>query len=462
MNKTAILFFALLCAVAVSAQDQKKPADGGLAGGKKAVEVFTKKKLDDEFLKRKKEGWSPVILPNISASTDIGFLGGLIGGFCYNGTRDNPYFEYSPYILAVTAAAAGSTKGAQGYALQFDAPYIGNTPLRLMGSGGYSKNLLDTYYGRDSGTNRHLLTRYGASYGNFARYQKRFLNASDPLNPLSPLYTKPVNNRFNNYKNEQFNGYLMAMVEIFKYLSFSVGYGFELVDIKTWAGRKFDCDAGRNVISAQTLIDLDPDAMFDPRKAFISLARAGVAFSTIDYEPDPHNGVLIDYTILVSSKYIGSDVSYLRHTFGARFYYSPVYQFTIAARIAYTATTGHVPFYDLGMFSFFYNPSTWQLIRGYRLGRFIGIAMTMGNLELRWQFVEFKILKQRFALKLAAFVDAGCGFSDWKDPFTTWNRYHLGYGPGLMISYNLSTILSFYYGFSKEDQTFNFGFGYSF
>jgi hemolysin activation/secretion protein len=60
-------------------------------------------------------------------------------------------------------------------------------------------------------------------------------------------------------------------------------------------------------------------------------------------------------------------------------------------------------------------------IRGYRQDRFVGPIEAVGNLELRWTFVHFSLLKQRFSLQIAPLYDVGRVFdrggfssSNWK------------------------------------------------
>jgi outer membrane protein assembly factor BamA len=198
----------------------------------------------------------------------------------------------------------------------------------------------------------------------------------------------------------------------------------------------------------------------------VSRVRFGIAFDTTDYRPDPRNGVLIDYTINISTKYLGADFSFFRHTFGVHGYYSPVRQFTFAARIAYTTTSGSVPFSELGTFSFILGEQSGlgneTTLRGYQAQRFIGRTMTIGNLEVRWEFIEFRLFKQLFALKLIGFVDAGSVFNNPGEPFKVWSHYHIGYGPGFAIAWNQSIILRLYMGFSKEDMSIGLNFGHAF
>lgn len=46
-------------------------------------------------------------------------------------------------------------------------------------------------------------------------------------------------------------------------------------------------------------------------------------------------------------------------------------------------------------------------LRGYRANRFLGRSLWFANAELRARVTEFRVARQRFALGVAPFVDAG-------------------------------------------------------
>ncbi len=432
----------------------------------KIRKIFIGNKLADRILKDKQEGWSPIIIPILNYKTlrSAGF--GLTGGATYNGHKGDPYFDYAPFAYGIAAQAFYSLTGEQDYYFSLNIPYFLNSPIQIIASFEYDKLPNATYYGISTAINDRLITRYGARYRSYDRYDKRFLSAYDPFNPVSPLYTEKVNYAFNDYNYTMLMGSLAGILNIAKYFKVLMGYVFKKVDVSSWTGRRFDIPPARDAITSPTLIDLDPAVFLQKRHGLISNVKFGVGLDTRDYPPDPKEGILVDYTLNVCSEYLGSTFSYTRSTAGARFYFSPVEQLTFAARIGYTTVTGRTPFYELGTFSFLMeeqaglgNDST---LRGYQYNRFIGYTMTVGNCEARWEFVRFILLEQKFALKLIAFVDAGSVFKHPLEPFKKWSDYHIGYGPGFILSYNLSTILHLYIGFSKEDMTISFDFNHAF
>jgi outer membrane protein assembly factor BamA len=80
------------------------------------------------------------------------------------------------------------------------------------------------------------------------------------------------------------------------------------------------------------------------------------------------------------------------------------------------------------------------------------------NIELRYRFLETKLGKQRFAVGLAPFVDAGTVRDRWQD--LNFNNIKFSYGAGLRIA-EPSTILSLIMEV-KEDSLFYFGIGQAF
>ncbi len=446
----------------MSAFSQKKEnGEGDIRKSEKELvpERARARKLNPEVLKRKKEGWYPGFVPIISYNSDDGFGGGLVAILFNNGERGDRYFDYAPYYFRLFAEAYATTYGRQTYILMLDMPFFLDSPFRIRATGKYYKQINANYYGIGNKMNRKLITRFGNKYSSYALYRKRFLTACDPLNPYFTFYPKPVNYKFNNYIIERPEAVFNLYLEGIRYLRVLTGLFFQKVDVYSWATKKFDTPDSKRVISAPTLVDLDPTIWRQKRHTWINMFRIGIGFDNRDYGPDPRNGFLIDFTVDYCSKYLGAGYNYVRYTFGARSYYSPVHALTFALRLAYTTTAGTVPFYKLGSFSFMYDEQQAlgnnRTLRGYPQTRFIGDTMTLGNLELRWEFYEFSVLKQHISLRLLGFVDAGSVFNNEREPFTVWSNYHIGYGGGMLIVWNQAAVIHFYAGFSGEDKSFS-------
>jgi hemolysin activation/secretion protein len=103
-----------------------------------------------------------------------------------------------------------------------------------------------------------------------------------------------------------------------------------------------------------------------------------------------------------------------------------------------------------------------RTIRGFRQDRFVGNVAAVANLEVRWTFVHFRVLKQLFSLQIAPLFDVGRIFdnvfagedfaSNWK-----WSA-----GGGLRIAWNRSTIIMVDGAASTEDVGIYVDFGMPF
>jgi hemolysin activation/secretion protein len=100
-----------------------------------------------------------------------------------------------------------------------------------------------------------------------------------------------------------------------------------------------------------------------------------------------------------------------------------------------------------------------RTLRGYRQDRFIGPVAAVANAEIRWTFVHFKLLQQRFSLQIAPLFDVGRVFDKVDFQFDNWKW---SAGGGLRVGWNRSTIIMFDLGASEEDLGFFIDFGMPF
>jgi outer membrane protein assembly factor BamA len=184
--------------------------------------------------------------------------------------------------------------------------------------------------------------------------------------------------------------------------------------------------------------------------------RIAVAFDTRDFEPDPNSGVLVELSAEIGSRVLGSQYDYVRALASVRGFYSPIpwlADLVIGGRAVLQGQTSGTPFFSMNNMPFT-EDNKWGLggfrtLRGYKQDRFVGPVMALLNLELRWTFVHFQVLRQKLALIAVPFFDVGASFDDLSR-FTLKTLKH-GQGGGLRIAWNQATIIYCDVAFSDED-----------
>ena len=411
-------------------------------------------RLSDEDLAKKIEGWYPTGLPLVNYDSDNGFGYGVRAYLYNNGTRDDEYFAYAPYKMQLYGQFYQTTNGYQYHEINLDMPYIFGTKFRIITSIAYDKKINANYFGQGADTAKGkltLFTTYPTAFERFDTYQD-YLDYADKDERYLKYY---------NYKYTKPSYFLNVYRDITQNLKFLIGLEVKKVTINTWSGKKFDGTSQETTLLEQ-LQPLGYDG------GWSNFARAGIYYDTRDYEPDPKTGYLIDYAFEISDNTLGSDYDFTRHTVQLQYYLPLLQSLTLALRAGYTDANGDTPFFELGYFGFSLNRRTGlgnnRTLRGYREQRFVGPTMTVANAELRWKFAEANPWGQNFQFKITAFYDVGNVYDKAADPFThpRFGDYHQGYGGGLVIAWNMATIVHFYYGMSKEDSSVSVDFSHTF
>jgi hemolysin activation/secretion protein len=102
----------------------------------------------------------------------------------------------------------------------------------------------------------------------------------------------------------------------------------------------------------------------------------------------------------------------------------------------------------------------YNTLRGFKQARFVGDAAAWANVELRWSFAETTFKNQHLRFMLVPFADAGRVFDSIGN--TTLKDWKADGGAGLRLVWNLSTVVSFDYGRSRESSFFNMELGHQF
>jgi hypothetical protein len=389
----------------------------------------------------KTEGGFPDALPLVGFDTNTGTGLGVGGHYTATGARTDPLFAYTPYRHRFYAQAYFTTGGFQQHVLSYDGIYVGDSPYRLRAMLSYERNIAANYFGTGAATLANL--NYGGR--SYATYDAAVTAAGQGYYHFT--YERPQGQVL--LERSLLGGRLRGLYGINVRYEAVRGYGPTTKLGADCAARLVSgCDGGWN-----------------------NTLRAGIAYDTRDFDPDPNSGVFIDTNGQWSAKGFGSIASYLRWTTAARIYVSPFPSLTdlvVAGRVLYSIQSAAVPFFAMNTLAMAGGTDDFsdqtglggeRTLRGYRQDRFIGLVDAAANIEVRWTFVKFALLKQLFSLQVAPFLDTGRVFDRVDFSLRDWK---VAGGGGLRIGWNRSTIVMLDYGMSREDTGFYIDFGMPF
>jgi outer membrane protein assembly factor BamA len=427
------------------------------------------KKLEPGILEKKKRGWYFTGMPLLNYSTDYG-LGYGAGVYCfYNGADENAGFDETPYFTRIYGQFFQTTGGWSQHQLTWDQFRLFGSTLRVRAAMTYESKINANYFGVGSRTTaRNLEDANLTTHDTWKAYYRHFLK-DDRMSFAGGKWWHFVNYKYNSYRSTEPNGYLNFFgklpgdVPVLKYIEYMAGFQGEHVSIRRWDLRGYNVNGRRFVELNPTKLNLERPRGY--RGGWSNFIRLGLAFDTLDFEPDPTKGVRAEYCLETSQRFLGSDYVYYRNTFGLRWYQPWFRGFTHVLRLAYTTAARDIPFYEMGRFAFLWNREVGlggtRTLRGYKASRFVGKTMTLANFELRYHIGDVVIpVLGRFGLKIVAFAEAGNVYDKPGNPFAhpRWDDYRYSYGGGIVVPWNLSTILHLYAGFSREDFTVSLDF----
>jgi len=426
-----------------------------------------KRRMQDADIRDKVEGGYVTGLPLVNSDPDTGFGFGARVLYFNDGARDDKMFEYTPYRHRLYGQAFFSTNGYQFHTIDYDAPYLFDSPVRLRASIYYERNIASNYFGVGPRSLGRL---------SFPGDDKKFTALEDYTNALRTM--RPDGSAFTRYdqyildrptatatlERDFFGGVVRGLV----------GFTAQYAAVHQWSGRSVSADdaAGAEVTARQATTRLDEDCARHLVRGcdggFNNSLKLGVALDTRDFEPDPNSGVFVDFTTELAGRPLGSDFDWVRATVSPRFYYSPfpkLADVVIAGRVVASVQTEDVPIFEMPNLSFtdrnLVGLGGLRTIRGFKQSRFVGRAVTLANLEVRYTFVEFNLTKrQHFGLMIAPFFDIGRVF-DTIDDFEL-KRFRNGQGAGLRIAWNQATIIVVDVGVSREGTSIYVNFNHPF
>lgn len=441
---------------------------------KDSLSFIKSKRMSDADLQKKKEGTFITGIPDFSSDpvTGIGF--GARTNIYWNGSRENPLFPYTPYLMKLTANAAYYTSNARELVLKLDVPYYKGTRWRFKVDFKAQQNPANLYFGLTESTlgQLRLPSDENTTFSTYREFDRARKTLRAGGVGEADFVTDALSNRFRetefmlNLKADYALGKgkwrIMGGYEI-QHLSYATFEGMNAEAIDPITGQNTTAPNGISLLRR----DFEDGLISGVDGGWVSILQTALIFDTRDFEPDPTKGYYFEIANEYSSKYIGSQFDFNKLFIQGRAYQKlPIGKRTVlAGRFGAGNIFGNnAPFFE---FQDQWSPEGSinalggrQSLRGYRANRFLARSMWFTNVELRVRLAETQIGKQRFAFAVAPFFDAGTVRDRWQD--LNFKNIKTSYGGGLRIAWNQSTILSFDYGHSKEDRLFYFGIGQAF
>ncbi len=489
-NLTSCLFSLVLFLAIIEVSYADTLHDRALPIDSLPFEIDKSKRLPDFELDEKKEGTFVTGLPRFEFDPIRGFgVGGNLFLFI-NNTKDDPFFEYTPYRHSISTEFFIFENGRVRYALNYDAPYIFNTKWRLRVDAVLWEDPNAQYWGigRESLQPlrfRDKRTQEVRDFDKVADYEENLAIAE--LGNDGRFYTDFHYNHI--YQSEQLYNLLLERTYLGGRLRLMFGYEMLFTNFRSYNGRSaeeaFTLD-GEEVpaINNPTLLDEQIAAGVWERfnlsgfsdndnYYFTSMLAGAVIYDTRDFEPDPSNGVFLQYSHEYSPSWLGSDFNFNKMMIQGQYVATLKRWRQNKSRLTFAglAALGHIWGSNINFIEMWDLSSQAEAggilvlggarsLRGFREARFLAPTVALINLEMRARFYSFRLLKQHIALGANVFYDAG---SVW-DNITDINLRQWKGAPGIggRIAWNQSTILRLDYGISSEGSQFFFGFGHIF
>ena len=208
---------------------------------------------------------------------------------------------------------------------------------------------------------------------------------------------------------------------------------------------------------------------------FIPEIKAGLVYDSRDFKPNPMKGIWTEAVIATAPGFLGAQSGFTKFSFTHRQYFTLIKEdLSLAYRFNWQQTIdGHVPYYyePQVISSVMTGASSTGLggaknLRGVRRNRVVGDGYVLGNIELRYKFVRFKLINQNFYMAVNTFTDFGrviknidtsnlnlpvsVNASDYFNKGA--EKLHTTYGAGLRVVMNYNFVIAMDYGVATNKQ----------
>ena len=422
--------------------------------------------IPQEILLEKREGRNTTGFPEIGWDQENGVVLGAQLQLFLNGTRDDGLFASAPYRARTLIAGRRTSEGVTELEFGVDVPYVLDSPYRVRLGLSASQTPIANYYGVGKESMERLsFPGQARAFTRRARYADALRRSPDGLTTYA---------RYDQWRSTSLRSSLRVERDLLQgVLRPLLGFALSYRDVDDYTNRGTRAKAPFSDVRARQLTtrlrqDRERGRIRGFRGGFDQSVKLGLTYDTRDFEPDPARGWFVMAASDISSRYLGSDFDYQRVSLTATGYLRllprDMTRLVLAGRIAYSTVFGAVPFYELGSFARTDEDLSglggYQTLRGYQRSRFVGRSLALASAELRWAFAELRFLGDHFRLMAVAFVDAGRAFERPAEFHLRNWRY--AYGAAFRFSWNLSTVISFDYGVSREDGIFYVSIGHPF
>ncbi|MFW6310339.1 MAG: Omp85 family outer membrane protein [Prolixibacteraceae bacterium] len=207
---------------------------------------------------------------------------------------------------------------------------------------------------------------------------------------------------------------------------------------------------------------------------FVPAIKTGIAYDTRDNRPNPMKGIWTEAVLEGVPGIFGAESTFTKLSLTHRQYFTIIPKdLSLAYRLNYQTTiSGHTPFYfQTQVLTSELKSATSEglggasTLRGIWRNRVVGDGYILGNVEARWKFARFQLIKNNFYLGLNGFFDFGRVTSRINldpDKINAWNTLdyywpdaeamHYSYGAGLRIAMNQNFIIKVDYGIAADER----------
>jgi hypothetical protein len=347
-----------------------------------------------------KKGYNLGALPAISFNSDEGLQYGAIANlFNYGDGINYPEYKQS-YYLEFSKYTKGSTVGR----FYFDSEHI-IPGIRTFADVSYiTEDMLD-FYGYNGYKSDYSLQRADNNRAFYKMSQKQIRLLVDFKGKL------PITNLF-----------WVASFNMANYALRSVDY------TKLNTNNDYpDLTPGQSLY--EKYINWGIIRPNESNGGLVNALKAGIVFDSRKVLNNPSSGIYTEALIEIAPRFI-NETAYARYSLLHRQYQTIVKnRLNLAIRIGIQGKIGNniIPFYRntvlMSPFATRTSPNGLggaSSIRGMLRNRVVGDAFALGNFELRWKVVPFRLINQNFYLGVNAFLDEGYIL----DPFN-WNLNNL-------------------------------------